>query len=128
MKKQHRDYRNQKKEVAADPKQRSHGMSERIVQQIHVRSLIPLLVGTAVRDGSLYSAYSRNQTAALIPVPGIQTRERRQQLKQKQVTIMVTEAMHTWAAGMKEQLIKIEINMKATSKESLNKAVNNGEH
>jgi hypothetical protein len=25
---------------------------------------------------------------------------------------MVTEAMHTWAAGMKEQLIKIEINMK----------------
>ena len=30
--------------------------------------------------------------------------------------------MHTWAAGMKEQLIKIEINMKATSKESLNAA------
>jgi hypothetical protein len=27
------------------------------------------------------------------------------------------------AAGMKEQLIKIEINMKATSKESLNAAV-----
>ena len=69
--------------------------------------------GTAVRGGSLYSAYSRNQTAALIPVPGIQTRERRQQLKQKQVTIMVTKAMHTWAAGMKEQLIKIEINMSA---------------
>ena len=110
-------------EVAADPKQRSHGMSGRIVQQIHVRSLFSLLVGTAVRDGSLYSAYSRNQTAALIPVPGIQTRERRQQLKQKQVTIMVTEAMHTWAAGMKEQLIKIEINMKATSKESLNAKV-----
>jgi hypothetical protein len=36
---------------------------------------------------------------------------------------MVTEAMHTWAAGLKEQLIKIEINMKATSKESLNAKV-----
>ena len=36
---------------------------------------------------------------------------------------MVTEAMHTWAAGMKEQLIKIEISMKATSKESLRSAV-----
>jgi hypothetical protein len=72
-----------KKEVAADPKQRSHGMSERIVQKIHVRSFISLLVGTAVRDGSLYSAYSRNQMATLIPVPGIQTgNERRQQLKQ----------------------------------------------
>ena len=42
-----------KKEVAADQKQRSHGMSERIVQKIHVRSLFPLLVGTAVRDESL---------------------------------------------------------------------------
>ena len=52
------------KEVAAAPKQRSHGMSERMAQQIHVRSLFSLLVGTAVRDGSLYSAYSRNQTAA----------------------------------------------------------------
>ena len=31
---------------------------------------------------------------------------------------MVMEAKHTWAAGMKEQLIKIEINMKATSKDS----------
>jgi hypothetical protein len=31
--------------------------------------LLSVLVGTAVRDGSLYSAYSRNQTAALIPVP-----------------------------------------------------------
>jgi hypothetical protein len=38
---------------------------------------------------------------------------------------MVTEAMHTWAARMKEQSIRIEINMEATSKESLNKAVNN---
>jgi hypothetical protein len=36
---------------------------------------------------------------------------------------MVTEAMHTWAAGLKEQLIKIEINMKATSKERLNAKV-----
>jgi hypothetical protein len=63
MKKQHRDYQTYK-EVAADPKQRSHGMSERIVQQIHVRSLFSLLhvVGTAVRDGSLYSAYSRTQS------------------------------------------------------------------
>jgi hypothetical protein len=31
--------------------------------------LLSVLVGTAVRDGSLYSAYSRNQTAAFIPVP-----------------------------------------------------------
>ena len=109
MKKQHRDYRNHKKEVAADPKQRSHGMSERIVQQTHVRSLMPLLVATAVRDGSLYSAYSRSQTDNFDSSAWYPKRERRQQLKQKQVTIMVTEAMHTWAAGMKEQLIKIEI-------------------
>ena len=34
--------------------------------------------------------------------------------------------MHTWAAGLKEQLIKIEINMKATSKESLNAKVIDG--
>ena len=32
--------------------------------------LFSLLVETAVRDGSLYSAYSRNQPAALNPVPG----------------------------------------------------------
>jgi hypothetical protein len=31
--------------------------------------------------------------------------------------------MHTWAAGLKEQSIKVEINMKATSKESLRSAV-----
>ena len=82
MKKQHRDYRNQKKEVAADPKQRGHGMSERIVQQTHVRSLIPLLVGTAVRDGSLYSAYSRSQTDNFDSSAWYPKRERRQQLKQ----------------------------------------------
>ena len=123
MKKQHRDYRNHKKEVAADPKQRSHGMSERTVQKIHVRSLFSLLVGTAVRAGSLYSAYSRNQTAsfdssAWYPNSGTTTT-----IEAEQVTITVTEAMHTWAAGMKEQLIRIEINMKATSKESLRSAV-----
>ena len=95
-----------------------------IVQKIHVRPLIPLLVGTAVRDGSRYSAYSRNQkdnfeSSAWYPKSGTTTT-----IEAEQVTIMVTEAMHTWAAGMKEQLIKIEINMKATSKESLNEAVN----
>ena len=81
------------KEVAADPKQRSHGMSGRIVQQIHVRSLFSLLVRTAVRDGSLYSAYSRNQTAALTPVPGIHTRERRQQLMQSKRRYSGNDAM-----------------------------------
>jgi hypothetical protein len=35
----------------------------------------------------------------------------------------LTPGLPEWAAGMKEQLIKIEINMKATSKESLNAAV-----
>ena len=70
------------KEVAADPKQRSHGMSERIAQKIHVRSLIPLLVGTAVRDGSLYSAYSRSQTDNFDSSAWYPNRERRQQLKQ----------------------------------------------
>ena len=58
MKKQNRDYQTYN-EVAADQKQRSHGMSERMAQQIHVRSLF---LGTAVRDGSLHSAYSRTQT------------------------------------------------------------------
>ena len=61
MKKQNRDYQTYN-EVAADQKQRSHGMSERMVQQIHVWSLFSLLVGTAVRDGSLHSAYSRTKT------------------------------------------------------------------
>ena len=70
------------KEVAADPKQRSHGMSGRIVQQIHVRSLFSLLVGTAVRDGSLYSAYSRTQTGRFEFSAWYPKRERRQQLKQ----------------------------------------------
>jgi hypothetical protein len=41
---------------------------------------------------------------------------------------MVTEAQHAWAAGIKEQLIKIGIIMKATSKGSLNKAVNSECH
>jgi hypothetical protein len=55
-------------------------------------------------------------------VPGIQNGTTTT-IEAEQVTIMVAEAMHTWAAGMKEQSIRIEINRKATSKESLNKAV-----
>ena len=80
----------------------------------------------------------RNQTAnssfhvlslsALNPVPGSGSAWHPNSgttttIEAEQVTIMVTEAMHTWAAGLKEQLIKIEINMKATSKESLNAKV-----
>jgi hypothetical protein len=51
-------------------------------QQIHVRSLFSLLVGTAVRDGSLYSAYSRTQTGRFEFSAWYPKRERRQQLKQ----------------------------------------------
>jgi hypothetical protein len=66
------------------------------IQQIHVRSLFSLLVGTAVRDGSLYSANSRNQTAALNPV-----------LVSKsaiEAKITVTEAMRTWAARLERTI------------------------